>query len=278
MGGASGGSGAAGVSGGGVGASGAGNSGAAGDAGAAGNGGGAGVGTGGAAGTAGMGGAGGGANDCSALPVCDNFDMAPLGGPPDPAVWSLRLDYSNMGDAANVQVDNTNSHSQPNAVKVNGGSGTWGIISTNPGDAFYLRVWMLLESTPAGDPVLIGIGQGENNEVRLRLKTGFVTANIAVGDGLAPIAAPTGTCPECVSIPTDWFCAEMFVDRVANSLDIWIDGVQAAAVTSNMGWHSSGTWPDSITEVRFGSMELGGPSSNIWLDDIAIGPTRIGCD
>lgn len=158
--------------------------------------------------------------------------------------------------------------------QANGGDPV-GVVAPAPGDAFFLRVWMLFENPQVNAPVFIGVGIGEDPEIRMRLKTGALVLNASRGDGLAPDPA---NCATCIAPPSGWFCAEMFVDRVAETATLWIDGEVAGSVVNNQGWHSGGTWPTQFEQVRIGPMGLEGGTTTTWIDDVAFGSERIGCN
>jgi hypothetical protein len=215
------------------------------------------------------------APDCGDLFLCDDFEGLAVGAQPDAALWTLRRSYDNQWPLTNFAIDNSTAHSGQSLELTANPNGPVGVIASGPGDAFYLRVWMLLENPQANAPVYIGIGTGEGSEIRMRSKTGALVINASQGDGLAPDPA---NCQTCTAPPSGWFCAEMFVDRVAENATLWIDGAQAGSVVNNQGWHSGGTWPTSFAQVRIGPMGLEGGSSTMWIDDVAIGSERIGCN
>jgi len=218
----------------------------------------------------------GNAPDCGALFLCDGFESLSVGAQPDAAIWTLRRGYDNQWPLTNFAVDNSTAHSGTQSLKLTANSSApVGVIAAGPGDRFFLRVWMQLETPAANAPVYIGIGTGEGSEIRMRSKTGALVINAAQGDGLAPDPA---NCQTCTAPPSGWFCAEMFVDRVAENATLWIDGVEAGSVVNNQGWHSGGTWPTSFAQVRIGPMGLEGGASTTWIDDVAIGSERIGCN
>lgn len=240
-------------------------------------------GTGAAAGTGGTstggtggGSGGGGAVDCASLPVCDDFDDLTAGAQPDSATWGLQLSYSGSGGAENVAATTAEAHSSPNSIKVTGD--LYGMTIDNPGESFYLRAWMKSVGR-VGWPVLLGLGTSPDAEVRVRLKSGSVTANIVPGDGLNPVEATTGDCPSCVAIPTDWFCLRVHADHATQTFEVWVGDAPAASVTGNAPWHSgTNTWPASFSKLRLGMMSLEGAGGDIYIDDVAIGSSPIGCE
>lgn len=221
--------------------------------------------------------------DCSSLPLCEDFEGGTVGSQPDPSVWSLRLDYGNNASPSLIVIDDSESHSGSKSVKIDGTSAqTVGIIysASFPMDVFHLRAWMKVQLVQDAerDPVFIGIGQEENTEVRLRSFNRYITANNTSSDAVAPSQATSGEgCPSCTQLPTDWFCVEMYVNRPAEELSISVNGEVAVSVTD---WKAStsSTMPPSIDQVRFGFMRLNGSAGTVWFDDIAIGPSPIGCD
>ena len=236
---------------------------------------------GGGTGGSGQGTGGGGAVDCASLPLCATFDADALGAAP--AGFGVVLGYSGSGSASNVAVTNTQSHSGTQSVKVAGASEIWGITYPNPGETFYFRSWLKVEEL-AGQPVIIGLGPDLNSEVRMRLvkkgsaATHSIVANAANGDGLSPPKSDgSAPCTDCVSLPTDWFCFEMYVDKATQTLQFWVDGAQAVNLENNAPWHSSGTWPSTVQPLRIGSMALEGGGATLYIDDVAIGPSRLGC-
>jgi len=56
---------------------------------------------------------------------------------------------------------------------------------------------------------------------------------------------------------------------------LWIDGVEAARVTNgDFGWANQ---PD-MPQMFLGSWGLQGGMAGVYVDDVAAGPTRIGCN
>ena len=72
------------------------------------------------------------------------------------------------------------------------------------------------------------------------------------------------------------FLTSSFVfDNAAQAATLWIDGVEAAEIVNG-----EGGWPvQPATPAMFvGSMGLQGGQTGVWIDDVAAGPVRIGCD
>ena len=221
-------------------------------------------------------GGGPGGGDCASLFICDDFESTAASMPPDPGTWSVELGWANdQMQAAKVQVTSEAAHSGSQSVKIDLGDGPFNFYAAPPSETFYTRAWMKMVS-PSGDGTLQAVGPNHSDsEIRFRLQAGKVTLNSAGGDGLAP--EPT-TCTDCIATPTDWFCVEMFYDGATESATLWIGGEQAAQVTNNTGWHSSGHFGDMAEKVWFGRLWHQGTAPITYIDDVAVDTSRIGCD
>lgn len=230
------------------------------------------------------GGSGGGATaDCSALPLCADFESDSVGSVP--AGFTANLNYNSGTNPERVAVTEEKAHSGSRSVKVVGPEGLYGLEYASPGDTFYFRSWLKVEDLSAGNPVIVGVGTSNNEEMRMRLvkkaPNDFhaVAANASSGDGLSPANAGGGlACTDCVALPSDWFCFEMYVDKASQTLKFWVDGEQAVNIENNMPWSGDATWPASMSVLRIGSMALEGGGATVFIDDVAVGPERIGCD
>jgi hypothetical protein len=213
-------------------------------------------------------------NNCPGLFFCDDFEGVAAGSSPNPALWSVIANYSRTAQAASVQVSAANSNSGNQAVRVTQG-GRDGIIATVPQARFFMRAFLQVDAAPLG-PVLIGAGTDQNSEVRLRIRqNSWAGINVSTGDAVFPNGIESGNCPTCVTLPVNtWFCAEMFVDNAARSTTLWIDGREAATVVN------AGTWPamPATPALFLGTMALQGGNTALWIDDVAAGPQRIGCN
>lgn len=212
---------------------------------------------------------------CDSLLLCEDFEGVAAGSPPDPAKWSLVANYTyDVAQSELVQVSTEKKHGGNQALHV-AANGLAGAIAEIPAQSFYLRAYMQVDAAPLG-PVLAGIGTDHNSELRFRIQqNSWATINIIPGDAVLPQAARDGNCPDCPSItPNEWFCMEFFVDSAAKTAGLWIDEVEVfnGAVT--------GEWPSlgNPVHVRLGTMDLQGGSTGLWVDDVAVGETRVGCE
>lgn len=229
-------------------------------------------------------GTGGGAGtDCSSLPLCTDFESDTAGMVP--AGFTANLNYNSGTNPTNVTVTTEDAYRGSQSVKVIGTEGLYGIEYADPGDTFYLRTWLKVVGLTNGNPVIVGVGEDNSAEMRMRLvKKGVndfhaVAANASTGDGLSPENSNGGlACDDCVSLPADWFCLEMHVDKTSETLQMWVDGEQAVDIVNNTPWSGGAEWPASMDVLRIGSMALEGGGATVFIDDVALGPSRIGCE
>lgn len=81
-------------------------------------------------------------------------------------------------------------------------------------------------------------------------------------DGKVGAAAPAGV----------WTCVELLLDHATPAVDVWVNDVEVPDL------HTTAWKIDAYDYLRFGFEKYGGPASEIWYDDIAIGTQKIGCN
>jgi hypothetical protein len=192
-------------------------------------------------------------------------------------LWDVIQNYNFVDASPNIQVSSANAHSGTQSVRVTDPQGRAGIVAQLPAQTYFVRAWFQIDSAPVG-PVFIGLGTDQNSETRLRIQgQSFATINtVGPGDAVRPPAANSGNCPDCVTLtPNQWFCAEMFIDNAAQNATLWINDVEAATITNGeLGWPVQPANP----ALFLGSMVVQGGATGVWIDDVAAGPQRIGCD
>jgi hypothetical protein len=214
--------------------------------------------------------------DCATAFFCDGFENVADGASPSASLWSIIDGYSVRPQSANVLVSADNARSGASALRVTGTNSRTGVRATLPQTRYFVRAWLQIDSASPG-PVFIGLGTDQNSEARLRIQgSSFATINsVGPGDKVHP-DANDGNCPECITlVPNEWFCAEFFMDDATQNATLWIDGVEAASKVNG-----DGGWPVQPDNPFFflGSMSVQGAISGVWIDDVAAGPARLGCD
>jgi hypothetical protein len=216
-------------------------------------------------------------SNCPGQFLCDDFEGVASGAAPNPTLWQLIAGFAPATQSANVQVSNQQAHTGAQSLRVVGSSARNGIVATLPQSRYFVRAWLLVDATPVG-PVFIGAGTSQNSETRLRVQgQSFATLNtVGPGDAVRPTAATSGSCADCVTLSAnEWFCAELFIDNAAQEATLWINGQEAASIVNGQGG-----WPEQPAQpaLFLGSMGLQGGQAGVFIDDVAAGPVRIGCD
>jgi hypothetical protein len=194
------------------------------------------------------------------------------------STWQVIDGYAEDTQSANVLVSTDQAHTGQQSLRVLGSGARNGIVATLPQNSYFMRAWLRVDATPLG-PVFIGLGTDQNSETRLRIQgQQFGTINAfggTAGDLVRPAAANAGNCPDCVALAAnEWFCAEFSIDNATETATLWINGVEAATVAGADGWAPQPAAP----KLYLGSMGLQGGMAGVYIDDVAVGTTRINCD
>ena len=245
----------------GTGGSGTGAGGSTGGNGAAGTTGGGGHSNGGTTGGGGATGGAGGAADCSSFTLCDDFEGAAPGAATSP--WKT----TTQGTGYKVEVVSTTVHGGTHAVHVTGpaATGTAAITTTKgfPATDFWGRVWMHVTSPATGHQCFIELNSA-NDQVR---------ALNEMGSGeLATNLKSTDKINGHTKLPQDtWFCFEWHQSPTA--LHVYVDGTEST--------DAAATWSiPSVTSMQIGLQRFmaGTGTADLYYDDVALNPTRIGCN
>jgi hypothetical protein len=247
---------------GGAGASTGGSGGSGGSPGSGGGGGRGGSTAGGSGGSSGSGGGGGGGStDCKTFKLCDDFegDAPGMGASP----WKV-----SQGSGYTVAIDTTQHHGGTKSVHISAptGTGTGALTETKtfPATDFWGRAFMRFKTASGGHQMFIMVA-GQGNQFRLFNTLG--TDTFRTNDQKVDMFFDSGT-----KIPMEtWFCFEWHL--TANSASIYLDGTEMPKAAPT-GWTVTGTTSLQIGYQRF---QAGTTAGEIWLDDIAINTTQIGC-
>jgi hypothetical protein len=226
--------------------------------------GGNGAGTGGSAAGAG-GSGGGGSTDCSGFALCDDFEGDAPGAGMSPFKQMMQGQYM-----LEVVDDMTQAHSGTHAVHITAPTGT-GVAALTENTTFngdtasdwWGRVFLRFKAASGGHQMFIAVN-ASGNQFRLfnTLGSDTIQLNDQKGDKFTALAS---------QVPMDtWFCYEWHMTPTETT--VYVDGVQDPAAP---GWMVSGATSLQIGYQRFQS----GPSTGeIWIDDVAINTSQIGCN
>ncbi len=209
----------------------------------------------------------------------DDFESAPVGGPPDASLWTMAL----VGSNGTITIDDSTAHSGAQSVHVHHeGFSTFmaaeGVFPT-PDNSFFGRVWFRLDAgLPQGHVTWIeaGVQANDVDEARIGANLGQMDVNHWPGDEeqRADVAVQAQT----------WHCLEFEFNGAAHEIRVWFEGQEVPGLhvtdwTTPPGGDGNNQnplidWAPEFESVRFG-WELGG--GDIWFDDIALATARLGC-
>ncbi|HXK18887.1 MAG TPA: hypothetical protein VNG33_13845 [Polyangiaceae bacterium] len=241
-----------------------------------------------------FGGAGGATAGCvtSGQELCDDFESGQI----DPQKWKLNKPTG----SASISVDGAHAHGGQYAVhiKIMAGQQSTAMITeavTFPAtsNSFYARAFMYftpeLPTAPGGDfhmGFILGIGKNDLGDVQAG--TGMIGgAKQYLGYSIffGPPKYEFGPWSKATVEPNKWQCIELFEDGSSPNEEkrqVWLDGVELTDLrsTSNGPGAPANHKPPAFNGATFGVWEYH-PSpllSDIWLDDIRVSATPIGCN
>jgi len=248
----------------------------------------AGAGTaGGSAGSAGSAGSGG--TPVNAILRAD-FESDTAGK--QPAGWHNFLAYNT--DTTNPQgdiqaiVDATRPHGGKNSLHVKGGQSPAFLTFPLPANTrkLYVRGYFYMtrklgQNPGANHETLFGIRKDKDNEIRFGEIKGIIGVNEVPSDNIMPKMDQWGKGPLIAA--NQWACIEAgFIgDQTQNELHAWADGTEVLSVTSGDQWQNSVEPKDWLStkwnEFMIGWQSFSSASNEIWIDDLVLASSRIGC-
>ena len=237
----------------------------------------------------------GGPRACAALALCDDFEGAPVGGPPDPTRWTVGApDVTGTGTLA---IDDTQHHSGARSVEVTGEGGYSNHIFFTNADViaklgpvvwgrFYVR---LSDALGDGHVTFLAMKDAEPSADGKHLRMGgqstILMWNRESDDATLPALSPAGIA-QSEALPTDqWLCVEFMVDEGAGQLRTWVDGAELAGLrvdgtpTPDVDeqWLRLPDWRPALTDFALGWESYAGQAMTLWFDDVALDGARVGC-
>lgn len=224
----------------------------------------------------------------SGLFLCDDFESAVPGGPPDPNKWTVDL-ITSQG----IAVDGSLAHSGANSVKVLG-TGYRAFLRPKTGlpvanNSFFLRVF-LRSSSPMGSGHSTYVEAGKNamddHELRVGYHYKMLEVNLMPGD---PEQLSSGRdyddgTPGLSFLPDTWYCLEVHFDGQNQEARVWVDDQEILPLhvtnwNPNMkdGFQNRMNWSPTYASVGIGYEKYSGDPATLWYDDLALGTERIGC-
>jgi hypothetical protein len=232
-----------------------------------------------------------GATGCDDAVVCDDFEEPSLGVPDAGATWSIvSPDCSGAGVIA---VDDTQAHSGARSLRVTGAAGYCNhvffgtsVVAQLAGAVwarFFVRFATPLDTDHA--TFLAMHDANGNDDLRMGGQDSVLMWNRQSDDATLPEMSPAGTALSLAPSPLAWHCVELSVNAAGPTLQTWVDGSLVPGLMVGSGsssdadgqWVQGASWAPRLVDARFGWESYAGESETLWFDDVAIGPSRIGC-
>lgn len=233
-----------------------------------------------------------GVGACTAA-FCDDFERYDAGSPPR-APWTTSV----QGGA--VTVDVTRAHSGNKSVRVT----TDGQMAYRrayfsvgapffpvAGNAFYGRMWVYLAAAPSMTTHWTNIsGEGmasfNNQSFAAYVRYGGqVMKRLMANYDSQTFSSDCWQHSQTTFPEARWACMEWHFDGPNERMEFWLDGAQVSALTVNHRGQGcianglSGQW----VMPTFSTLRLGWEHYQtsipiqLWVDDVALGPQRVGC-
>lgn len=164
-----------------------------------------------------------------------------------------------------------------------------------PNNSFYGRMWLWVDAFPtkpdyAHFTMVEASGTGSGTLVRPiggQYIPGMGNGNAlwGVGSDGGPTGDWTNWKPSAPTSGSKWTCMEWQADASNNAVNVWIDGIaqpDLSVSTSSHGGNNVDFVFPMFNQIKLGwQLYQGGATPgqfDVWLDDIAMSSTRIGCD
>ena len=230
--------------------------------------------------------------DCDDQPVCDDFEAAVPGGPPDPGLWAVVS--PNCSGSGSLVVDGNVAHSGNNSVRIDGGGGycdhvflatsaALPVIGRRVFGRFFVR---MSQPLGAGHVTFVALkDSSENKDLRMGGQNQILMWNRESDDATLPELSPTGTQASVQIAANQWVCIELEVNGEAGTIKTWVNGDEVAGLIVDgtptpdidAQWLRKANWRPTLVDAKFGWEGYSGQSNTLWFDDVALGSARIGC-
>jgi hypothetical protein len=210
----------------------------------------------------------------------------------DPARYEIVMkDCSGTGTAA---VDTSAAHSGTNSLRIQGGGGYCNHVFVRPKSLtnalpapLYARVFVKVATALTENHVTFIAMHDlhEDKDLRLGGQKQVLVWNRESDDATLPELSPTGVMLSAALPPGDWHCLEWSVNPTTRAIETWLDERAIAGLTVDAQptpdvdtqWLRKTDWQPQPIDVRLGWESYGNDTNTLWLDDLALGTTRLRC-
>jgi hypothetical protein len=235
----------------------------------------------------------------ASVAVCDDFEAAAVGGPPDSALWRVITSYADpqMNSANSVVVDAVHAARGRQALHIH-------TTTTDPvyiqsralpvaNNTFWGRVLAWFDVDPGTRTnghwaAFVGVGRksdaGQDTEVRIGGQFDILTINYFGNDANQISSSKDGDYSDGVKLPLQsWTCFEFQYKGDTHELRLFIQGkeIDQLHVTDwgQFGHSPIPSWSPNYDRLRIGYQSFNADTPvDVWYDAVAIDPHRIGCE
>jgi len=222
---------------------------------------------------------------CPSGATCDDFESQ-TGTTPGGA-WAVET--PNCSGTGTATVDTAQAHSGTRSIKVTGGLYYCDHVFVGralPAGTAYFRFYLRHSTAlPTNHATMVAMRDANdtNHDLRFGAQNGALQWNRESDDATLPEQSPTGVAAS-VPLPLNaWECVEYEVS--GGQIHTWLNGTEITGLVEDgvptpdidRQWLSRSGWNPSLTDLRLGWESYAGNTDTLWYDDVAFGPTRIGC-
>lgn len=224
----------------------------------------------------------------------DDFEAGAVGQAPPG--WDFFVAWvanqNNPSGNASALIDGTRAFTGTQSVRFTGGQNPGQITLPLPPGAnrLYVRAMVFMtrqlgQNPGANHETLIGIrgtpGQA-SDEIRFGEIKGVIGTNEVPTDNISPKQDQWGQGPAVTA--NEWHCLEVqfLGDQAQHELYAYADGELVHSVTAPDQWNNGNlrsNWMEGkFTEVILGWHSFSGIQTDVWMDDVVLSTSPIGCD
>ena len=185
------------------------------------------------------------------------------------------------------------AHSGSKSLHIMGGGGycnhifaRWPLASAP--STFWVRFWLRVSTALGPEHVTFLAMRDEADgpkDLRMGGQSSILMFNRESDDATLPALSPTGISLSRALTPATWACMEIHVDQTTGSMTTYVDGAQVAGLVLDgvptpdidQQWLNK-TWRPRLSDLRLGWESYGGPTNELWFDDLFVGTARPGCE
>jgi len=153
---------------------------------------------------------------------------------------------------------------------------------------FFMRLANVLTDSHVSFFAMHDAVESTNSAEDLRMggQSGILMWNRSKDDATLPSLSPAGIGMSVKLPAATWTCIEFGLDGNKGTLQTWVDGKAVPGLQVDgtptpdvdAAWLSGRPmWKPKVTDIKLGWEGYGGTLNTVWIDDVALHTSRIGC-